>query len=113
MGLFTSPNSMKGPFMFEGKKRQEEGLLFPDSLAAGRPKTARKNWVTTFPPHSGRLVVLIDVLQCYSEPTFRYKTISQNQCDTASEIFSSMLNFFLFNSMQNPFNGKFWELHSF
>ena len=53
---------MKGPFMFEGKKRQEEGLLFPDSLAAGRPKTARKNWVTTFPPHSGRLAVLIDVL---------------------------------------------------
>ena len=28
------------------------------------------------------------VLQCHSEPTFRYKMISQNQCDTASEIFS-------------------------
>ena len=29
------------------------------------------------------------VLQCHSEPTFRYKIISQNQCDTACKIFSS------------------------
>ena len=29
------------------------------------------------------------VLQCHNEPTFRNKIISQNQCDTASEIFSS------------------------
>ena len=31
------------------------------------------------------------VLQCHSEPTFCYKIISQNQCDTASEIFSNVL----------------------
>ena len=30
-----------------------------------------------------------NVLQCQSEPTFRYKIISQNQWDTASEIFSN------------------------
>ena len=29
----------------------------------------------------------------YSEPTFRYKIISQKQCDTASEIFSMCLKF--------------------
>ena len=33
------------------------------------------------------------VLQCHSEPTFCYKIISQNQCDTASEIFASVLIF--------------------
>ena len=30
----------------------------------------------------------INVLQCHTEQTFHYKIISQNQCDTASEIFS-------------------------